>query len=137
MLTMCCHLKQIPAIDPRFGINSQQCMPFSRSAATCGSAQTYGSTSPRQQLNALTAFIDAGQVYGSDDVTARSLRNLTTDQGLLRVNTQYTDNGRELLPFVSSTINSCANRALMTGNTSEVQCFQAGEQQQQHADASL
>lgn len=119
--------KQIPAVDPRFGINSQQCIPFLRSAATCGSAETYGRVAAREQLNALSAFIDAGQVYGSDNVTARSLRNLTSDRGLLRVNTQFTDNGRELLPFVSSSTNACANRALMTGNPQEVQCFLAGE----------
>uniref|UniRef100_A0A3B4V8W7 Eosinophil peroxidase n=1 Tax=Seriola dumerili TaxID=41447 RepID=A0A3B4V8W7_SERDU len=41
--------KQIPKKDPRFGKKSEECIPFFRSAAGCGSP-----------------FIDAGQVYGSD-----------------------------------------------------------------------
>ena len=40
---------------------------FSRSAYRTGSA-------PRQQLNAITAFIDASNVYGSDDERAAALR---------------------------------------------------------------
>lgn len=119
---------QIPAVDPRFGINSQQCISFVRSAATCGSANTYGTVTPREQLNALTAYIDAGQVYGSDNVTVSSLRDYASKRGLLLVNTQYNDHGREFLPFVNSSTNACATRALMTGNPNEVQCFAAGEE---------
>ena len=80
-------------------------------------------------MNALTAFIDVGQVYGSDDVKARFLRDLTTDRGLLRVNTEYTDNGRELLPFSKMEVNMCATRARITNNSTaqEVPCFVAGE----------
>lgn len=80
-------------------------------------------------MNVLTAAIDVGQVYGADEATALSLRNLTSDQGLLKVNTMFTDNGRELLPFLNISFNICANRARITGvsNSQEVQCFQAGE----------
>lgn len=107
-------------------------MPFFRSSAACGSGNNghvFGASTVRQQMNSLTAFIDAGQVYGSDDAKARSLRNLTTDKGLLRVNTEFTDNGRELLPFTSMGANMCATRRRITGdsNAEEVQCFLAGE----------
>ncbi|KAK2837241.1 hypothetical protein Q5P01_014453 [Channa striata] len=124
-----CFPIKIPSIDPRFGVNSQQCIPLIRSAATCGSGldNFFGDVTPREQINTLTAFIDVGQVYGSDDVKARSLRDLTTDKGLLRVNTEYRDNGRELLPFVNSSVNICANRALITGSGQEVPCFLAGD----------
>uniref|UniRef100_A0A7N5ZVG9 Eosinophil peroxidase n=1 Tax=Anabas testudineus TaxID=64144 RepID=A0A7N5ZVG9_ANATE len=115
-----CFPIRIPSMDPRFGINSQQCIPFVRSAATCGSGQTFGTTTARQQLNSLTSFIDAGQVYGSDEGTARSLRDLTSNRGLLRVNTQFNDNGRELLPFVNSSTNFCANRRFIS-------CDRAGD----------
>lgn len=83
-------------------------------------------------MNSLTAFIDVGQVYGSEDAKARFLRDLTTDKGLLRVNTQYDDNGRELLPFTNMATNMCATRARITNdaNVEEVPCFVAGEWQQ-------
>jgi len=47
-----------------------QTLPFSRSLALEGS-------NPRQQVNSITAFIDASQVYGSDEATALSLRTLS------------------------------------------------------------
>lgn len=112
-------------------------MPFFRSAPACGSGNTghtFGASTVRQQMNALTAFLDLGQVYGSDEVKARSLRDLTSDRGLLRVNTQHTDNGRELLPFSSMVTNICATRRRITNdsNAQEVPCFLAGELQQKH-----
>merc|ERR1711962_1306110 len=123
-----CFPIQIPKEDPRFGSNSHECIPFFRSAAACGSGNTghiFGASTIRQQMNTLTAFIDGGQVYGSDDTRARFLRDLTTDKGLLRVNTQYDDNGRELLPFTNMGTNICATRRRITNdsNAEEVPCF--------------
>ena len=46
----------------------------------------------REQLNQLTSFIDASQVYGSTFDLAISLRNLTNDLGRLR-------EGKVDLPF--------------------------------------
>ncbi|XP_037646416.1 eosinophil peroxidase-like [Sebastes umbrosus] len=128
-----CFPIQIPRNDPRFGKNSEECIPFFRSSAACGSGNTghvFGASTVRQQMNSLTAFIDAGQVYGADDVKARFLRNLTSDNGLLRVNSQYEDNGRELLPFASMASSICANRARITKdvNAVEVPCFVAGDE---------
>ena len=54
------------------------CFPFSRSDPVCS---TEG---PREQVNALSAFIDGGAVYGSDEETAHSLRTLSG--GLMRTN---------------------------------------------------
>lgn len=107
-------------------------MPFFRSSPTCGSGYTgyiFGSSTTRQQLNALTAFLDVSQVYGSDDSKAHLLRDLSTDQGLLKVNNNYTDNGRELLPFTTMGANMCATRRRITNdnNAQEVLCFFAGE----------
>lgn len=114
-------------------------MPFFRSAATCGSGNTgymFGQRNVRQQINTLTAFIDVGQVYGADDVKARFLRDLTSDKGLLKVNPEHTDNGRELLPFTTMDANLCATRGRITNdsNAREVPCFLAGESHlpQQH-----
>jgi hypothetical protein len=81
-------------------------------------------------MNSLTAFIDVGQVYGSDAAKALNLRNLTTDEGLMRVNTQFDDNGRELLPFSTMAANMCATRRKITNdsNAQEVPCFVAGDE---------
>ncbi|XP_070712179.1 eosinophil peroxidase-like [Pempheris klunzingeri] len=128
-----CFPIEIPEQDPRFGRNSEECIPFFRSAAACGSGGSglfFGQQTVREQINSLTAFIDVGQVYGADNSKARFLRNLTTDEGLLRVNTQYTDNGRELLPFSNMETNMCATRARITNdsNAEEVPCFVAGDE---------
>ncbi|XP_051278095.1 eosinophil peroxidase-like isoform X1 [Dicentrarchus labrax] len=128
-----CFPIEIPKTDPRFRKNSDKCIPFFRSAPACGSGNTghiFGASNIREQMNTLTAFIDVGQVYGADDAKARFLRDLTTDEGLLRVNIQYTDNGRELLPFSNATVNMCATRAKITNdsNAQEVPCFVAGDE---------
>ncbi|XP_074526405.1 eosinophil peroxidase-like [Halichoeres trimaculatus] len=128
-----CFPIEIPDNDPRLERHSEECIPFFRSTAACGSGNTghiFGASTVRQQMNTLTAFIDLGQVYGSDDAKARFLRNLTTDQGLLRVNTEFTDRGRELLPFTNMGANMCATRARITNDVSveEVPCFLAGDE---------
>uniref|UniRef100_A0A8C5EGH1 Eosinophil peroxidase-like n=1 Tax=Gouania willdenowi TaxID=441366 RepID=A0A8C5EGH1_GOUWI len=127
-----CYPIPIPNMDPRFGENSEKCIPFSRSAPTCGSGKTgagFGALNTRQQLNTLTSFIDGSNVYGSDDSKAKFLRDLTTDEGKLKVNTKFSDNGFDFLPFKPSSVNMCATRARIT-NTSdaeEVPCFVAGD----------
>ncbi|XP_069577628.1 eosinophil peroxidase-like isoform X1 [Brachyistius frenatus] len=123
----------IPRKDPRFGKNSEECISFSRSAPACGSGNTgsiFGNRTERQQLNTLTSFIDVGQVYGSDDAKARSLRDHSSEKGLMRVNTDYDDNGRELLPFTDMEANLCRTRARITNNSDaeEVPCFFAGDE---------
>ncbi|KAI9527666.1 hypothetical protein NQZ68_027756 [Dissostichus eleginoides] len=127
-----CFPIKIPSNDRRFGKDAE-CMPFFRSAAGCGSGQTghvFGSSTTRQQMNAITAFIDVGQVYGSDPSKAHFLRDLSSDDGLMRVNKMYNDSGREILPFSNTVSNICANRARMTNdeNAEEVPCFQAGDE---------
>ena len=44
-------------------------MELTRSTAFCE-----GMTSVREQMNGITAFVDASNVYGSDDETVTSLR---------------------------------------------------------------
>lgn len=65
----------VPRFDPFFdpeGTGEME-MPFERSifAPDTGSFPT-----PRQQLNEITSFIDASNVYGSDEVRAEGLRTL-------------------------------------------------------------
>ncbi|XP_019938121.2 eosinophil peroxidase isoform X2 [Paralichthys olivaceus] len=123
----------IPPGDPRLPSRPDTCIPAFRSAPACGtgfSAYNFGGEpNKREQINALTAFLDLSQVYGSGDKLARDLRNLTNNDGLLRVNTNFTDNGRELLPFSPLKAEMCATRKRATNDTNarEVPCFLAGD----------
>src|SRR5690606_18016781 len=56
-----------------------------------------GAANPRQQVNVLTAFIDASQVYGSDPATAASLRTFSGGQ----MKTFVSTSGDVLLPLAS------------------------------------
>ncbi|XP_059084995.1 lactoperoxidase-like [Tigriopus californicus] len=68
------------------------CLELTRSTAFCeGSADHQG---PREQMNAVTAFIDASHVYGSSTELASLLRD--DCDGLLKVT--KTETGKELLP---------------------------------------
>lgn len=124
--------KQIPPGDPRLPTGPDSCIPAFRSAPVCGtgfSAYNFGGeANKREQINALTAYLDLSQVYGSEDKLAQSLRDLKNDGGLLRVNTEFRDNGRELLPFSPMEVNMCATRRRVTNdsNAREVPCFIAG-----------
>ncbi|XP_029300338.1 eosinophil peroxidase-like isoform X1 [Cottoperca gobio] len=125
---------RIPRGDPRLPSGPDSCLPAFRSAPVCGSgysAYNFGGVpNNRRQINSLTSFLDLGQVYGSDEKLARFLRDLKSDGGLLRVNTEFTDNRRELLPFTPvQDVNMCATRRRTTNNTRarEVPCFIAGD----------
>ncbi|XP_029565023.1 eosinophil peroxidase [Salmo trutta] len=128
-----CFPIQIPPRDPRLPTGRDSCIPVFRSAPVCGTGESAfnfgGVANKREQINTLTAFLDLGQVYGSEEGLARDLRDLTNDGGLLRVNKEFTDNGRELLPFTKVTGNMCATRQRVTNQTNakEVPCFIAGD----------
>ncbi|XP_030006989.1 eosinophil peroxidase [Sphaeramia orbicularis] len=123
----------IPPNDPRLPTGPESCIPAFRSAPACGtgySAYNFGGDpNNREQINALTSFLDLGQVYGSEEKLALDLRDLTNDRGLLRANTEFRDNGRDLLPFSSMETNMCATRQRVTNDTNarEVPCFIAGD----------
>ena len=90
----------VPPGDSFF--NNNQCLDFKRATVFCNQAGQ-----SRRHINQLTAYIDAGNIYGSDDKTATALRFLSG--GLLKDTTP----GR-LLPKIS----------LVTGGTSK---FTAGD----------
>ncbi len=88
-----------PPSDPR--VSRGRCLEFTRSGAACGSGATsvfFDRVQPREQLNQLTAFVDASQVYGSRSDLAVSLRNLTNDFGRLREGPSL-GHAKPFLPF--------------------------------------
>ncbi|XP_074198835.1 myeloperoxidase isoform X3 [Camelus bactrianus] len=113
-----CFPLKIPPNDPRIK-NQRDCIPFFRSCPAC----TGSNITIRNQINALTSFVDASMVYGSEDPLAMRLRNRTNQLGLLAVNTRFQDNGRALLPFDTLHNDPC----LLTNRSAQIPCFLAGD----------
>ncbi|XP_072445616.1 eosinophil peroxidase-like isoform X2 [Chiloscyllium punctatum] len=125
-----CFPIRIPRGDTRIK-NQRICLPFIRSAPACGSGELgslFGDVNTRQQMNVLTSFIDVNEVYGSTDCLANKLRNLTNELGLLAVNEEFSDNGREYLPFNTISSNLCGRmgESCFT-NENSTPCFIAGD----------
>ncbi|XP_037057078.1 myeloperoxidase-like [Peromyscus leucopus] len=114
-----CFPLKIPPNDPRIK-NQEDCIPFFRSCPAC----TGSNITIRNQINAVTSFVDASTVYGSEDPLARRLRNLTNQMGLLAVNTRFQDNGRALMPFDNLHDD---DPCLLTNRSAQIPCFLAGD----------
>lgn len=108
------------------------CLPFYRSSPACSTGDhniLFGNLSapnPRQQINGLTSFLDASTVYGSTPAVENKLRNLTSEEGLLRINSKYYDNSREYLPYTDRVPSPCAQDSNASGDE-RVECFMAGD----------
>ncbi|XP_053311840.1 myeloperoxidase-like [Spea bombifrons] len=111
-----CFPVKIPPNDPRIS-NQSDCIPFTRSGPACTKDAV------REQMNALTSYIDGNQVYGSNLATAERLRNRTNQMGLMAINQNFTDNGLPLLPF--DTING--GLCVTTNASAGIPCFLAGD----------
>ncbi len=81
----------VPPSDPLFDIPF---LPFTRVPAAPGTGTEIGN--PRQQINAITSFIDGSNVYGSDSERAEFLRAF---DGKGKLKTTESKNGEVLLPF--------------------------------------
>lgn len=86
-----CYPIRVPSNDPVFVRRNQNCMEYVRSCTAPRIGCTLG---PREQINQVTALLDASGVYGSSMQEAEKLRSFMG--GELR--TVRSAAGRELLP---------------------------------------
>ncbi|XP_041521820.1 lactoperoxidase isoform X1 [Microtus oregoni] len=115
-----CFPIMFPKGDPKLKTQGK-CMPFYRAGFVCPTPP-YQSLA-REQINALTSFMDASLVYGSEPSLANRLRNLSSPLGLMIVNEEVSDHGLPLLPFVSVKPSPCE----VINRTAGVPCFLAGD----------
>lgn len=78
----------------------------------------------REQINQLTAYIDASQVYGYSYEFSRDLRELNPNDGLLRVGVHF-PNQKSMLPFASPTDGIDCRRSYI--EETKMNCFTAGD----------
>lgn len=122
-----CYPIEVPENDPR--VTNRRCIDFVRSSSTCGSGITsvfFGKIQPREQINQLTSFVDASQVYGYSEQFSRDLRNISLegeDNGYLREGVHF-PNQKSMLPFAAPTDGIDCRRNL---EESSVNCFTAGD----------
>ncbi|XP_047738049.1 peroxidasin [Hyalella azteca] len=118
-----CFPIEIPYDDPR--VYRHRCMEFTRSSAVCGSGMTsvfFNTVQPREQINQLTSFIDASQVYGSSYGDTQNLRNFSENLGDLRIGISM-PSGKPLMPFSAGAPIDCRRDT----TESAIDCFLAGD----------
>lgn len=106
--------------DSKFGCD--KCLHFTRAAAACGTGLTsivYGHIRPREQINGITSFIDASNVYGSSKKESRLLRK-RGPKGLLKTGKRVGP-GKFLLPFAKKGQTECQPSHIVKP------CFLAGD----------
>ncbi|CAG9821890.1 unnamed protein product [Phaedon cochleariae] len=118
-----CYPMDVPPNDPR--VKNRRCIDFTRTSSICGSGTTsifFDAIQPREQINQLTSYIDASQVYGFSDELARNLRDLNTNAGRLREGPIFPER-KALLPYAENQGVDC--RRNLTEST--LNCFVAGD----------
>uniref|UniRef100_A0A3Q2ZI23 Peroxidasin n=1 Tax=Kryptolebias marmoratus TaxID=37003 RepID=A0A3Q2ZI23_KRYMA len=120
-----CFPVQFPPNDQRQLRSGARCMFFVRSSPVCGSGMTsllMNSVYPREQINQITSYIDASNVYGSSQHESEQVRDVASHRGLLRQGIiQRT--GKPLMPFATGPPTEC----MRDENESPIPCFLAGD----------
>ena len=92
-----CEPIHIPDLDDVFyqkgSTADGMCLSFKRSLAACGSDDIRYGIGPREQINDVTAYIDASMVYGSTQLVAEALAEYDGDEktGLMRTSNDGKD----------------------------------------------
>ncbi|XP_039103291.1 lactoperoxidase [Hyaena hyaena] len=115
-----CFPIMFPPNDPKVKTQGK-CMPFFRAGFVCPTPP-YQSLA-RDQINALTSFLDASFVYGPEPSLASRLRNLSSPLGLMAVNQEVWDHELAYLPFDIKKPSPCE----FINTTARVPCFLAGD----------
>lgn len=110
----------LPHDDPKVRTQGK-CMPFFRAGFVCPTPPYQ--TLAREQINALTSFLDASLVYGPEPSLASRLRNLSSPLGLMAVNQEVWDHGLAYLPFDKKKPSPCE----FINTTAHVPCFLTGD----------
>ena len=113
----------IPEGDPR--IRKHRCMQFTRSSSVCGTGTTsvfFSAAMMREQMNQITSFMDASNVYGNSEQESKELRDLNSRTGLMKTSSPISEGGKPLLPFNRHTPVDC-----LQPNDSPIPCFLAGD----------
>lgn len=120
-----CFPIQVDENNRSHGFNrDRKCMEFVRSAAVCGTGETSLITDKiyqREQVNQITSFIDASNVYGSNDQDAFDIKERVQNNGKLKV-FLTPRHPKGMLPFNLDTNMDCQR-----DNTSTIGCFLAGD----------
>ncbi|MBN3304761.1 PXDN protein, partial [Amia calva] len=119
-----CFPIMVPENDPR--VRNARCMFFVRSSPVCGSGMTsvlMNSVYAREQINHLTSYIDASNVYGSNKRESDELRDFSNQGGLLQRGMEVGSSGKHLLPFARGPPTECMRDV----NESPIPCFFAGD----------
>ncbi|EDV96683.1 peroxidasin [Drosophila grimshawi] len=119
-----CYPIEVPPNDPR--VTNRRCIDVVRSSAICGSGMTslfFDGVQHREQINQLTAYIDASQIYGYNTPFAQELRNLTSEEGLLRVGVHFPKQ-KDMLPFAAPQDGMDCRRNL---DENQMNCFVSGD----------
>ena len=112
----------VPDDDPRI---NRPCMSFTRSSAVCGtgaSSLLVGNIGiHREQVNAITSYVDGSMIYGSIEKVAGKLREKGETGKLLEG--VLTESGKRLLVFDNESLIECT-----TGiNVNRSKCFLGGD----------
>lgn len=100
-------------------------MPFFRSTAACSLSlwPDVDQVVQRQQINTVTSFMDASQIYSNTAEVQFSLRDLAGRNGKLLTNSKFRDpNGRYFLPSVGE-----RSGCRQSPEGERVECFHAGD----------
>ncbi|XP_006924934.1 lactoperoxidase isoform X1 [Pteropus alecto] len=115
-----CFPIMLPPSDPKVKTQGK-CMPFFRAGFVCSPLPDQSLA--REQINALTSFLDASFVYGPEPDLASRLRNLSSPLGLMAINQEDRDHGLAYLPFDNKKPSPCE----FINTTARVPCFLAGD----------
>ncbi|XP_069883096.1 lactoperoxidase isoform X3 [Dipodomys merriami] len=115
-----CFPIMFPSSDPKVKTQGK-CMPFFRAGFVCPTPP-YRSLA-REQINAVTSFLDASFVYGPEPSLANRLRNHSSPLGLMAVNQEFSDGELPYLPFVTQRPSPCE----IINTMAQVPCFLAGD----------